>query len=551
MAPRTTADRLLSPDARALLRRAAWLSLAGAALWPVQALAVAVAISGWVTGAGLARGLTAAAVFAVVGMLRALAERRAARLAWTAADAAIHSHRRDLLDREALRPEGGPSSAALAALLTEKLAALAPWITRYHPAMLRTRWLPLLYLALIFPISWAAGLVLLVAGPLIPMFMALVGIAAKEASRRQMVEVGAMNTLLIDRIAALPDILLLNAAAASRRAFAVRAEALRTRTMAVLRVAFLSSTVLELFAALGVAMVALYVGLSLLGELTFGAWSTPLTLGEGIFLLLLAPDFFQPLRDLAAAWHDRAAAEAVADELDTLAAEAPLPVPGHGARVAPLPGPASVALEGVSVLRGVQRLVLPDLAVAAGEGVALCGPSGSGKTTALDLMAGLLRPDGGAVRVAGQALDPDTADAWRARIAFVPQHVHVPDVTLRAFLDPHGTGGISDALLARARADRIVAALPDGLDTRLGETGAGVSGGEARRLLLARALISGAGIVLADEPTADLDGSTAAAIIATLRELVAEGRTVIVASHDPALIAALDRTVPFGDGGAA
>ncbi|MGD9863619.1 MAG: ATP-binding cassette domain-containing protein, partial [Pseudodonghicola sp.] len=136
-----------------------------------------------------------------------------------------------------------------------------------------------------------------------------------------------------------------------------------------------------------------------------------------------------------------------------------------------------------------------------------------------------------------------TADGWRARVAFVPQSVHVPDLTLRDFLDPHGRGADLGAALDKARAGGIVAALPEGLDTRLGETGAGVSGGEARRLLLARAFLSGADVILADEPTADLDQGTAAQIIAALGDLAAEGRTVVVATHDAALAAAMGRVV--------
>ncbi|MFC4731372.1 thiol reductant ABC exporter subunit CydD [Salipiger abyssi] len=550
MAKRTSPDRLLPKQAQGTLRRAALLSALAAALWPLQALALAWGIGGWVTEAAPQASLAAAGAFAVIGIVRAVADRIAARLAFHAADGVIHDLRQALLTREARRPGAAASSAALAAMLTEKLAILGPWITRYRPAMARTKLVPLLILALAFYVSWAVGVIFLVAGPLIPVFMALVGMAAKEASARQMVEIGDMNTLLIDRIAALPDILLLNAGDASRAAFEARAEGLRERTMAVLRVAFLSSTVLELFSAIGVALVAVYVGFSLLGEVNFGTWGTGLTLAEGVFLLLLAPEYFQPLRDLAAAWHDKAAAEAVADELDALEADETTPVLGQGARAEPLAGPASVALSSVAVRRGDQLLALPDLDVAPGESVALSGPSGTGKSTALDLIAGLLTPEEGQVTVAGQALACEIADAWRARVAYVPQSVHVPDMTLRRFLDPHDLSADMDAALRKARAEGIVAALPEGLETVLGETGAGVSGGEARRLLLARAFLTGADVILADEPTADLDAANGGAIIDALAALAAEGRTVIVATHDPALSGAMGRVVTVGEGAA-
>lgn len=540
--PPSALSRLIGEGPRRLLRRAsAWTVVAGM-LWPLQAGLIAWAIQGWAQGDVWPTGL-AAAGFAVIGLLRAVADRIAGRQAFAAADLVVSTERRALLEREALRVDRTVSSADLAALLTEKLALLAPYVSRYRPAMARVKVLPLLFLALTACFSWIAALILLVAGPLIPVFMALVGMAAKEASAKQMVEIGDMNALLIDRIAALPDIRLLDAAEKSRADFAAQAEGVRQRTMAVLRVAFLSSTVLELFSAIGVALVAVYVGFSLLGEITVGAYATPMTLGEGVFILLLAPEFFQPLRDLAAAWHDKAAADAVAEELAARAEREAVEALGSGARVARLPGPATLEMRGVTVRRGGLLRAMPELSVAAGESLALRGSSGRGKSTLLDLAAGLLRPELGQIVVAGVPLDDASADGWRARLAFVPQSVHVPDVTLRAFLDPHGQGADMAAALEKARAADIVAALPEGLETRLGETGAGVSGGEARRLMLARAFLTGADVILADEPTADLDQGTAGEIIAALAELAAEGRTVIVATHDARLAAAMGRVV--------
>ncbi len=542
MSSKSPSSRLITERPRQLLRAASiWSALSGV-LWPAQAALIAWVIQGW-AGGGIGAAGWAAAGFALLGLLRAAADRVSGRRAFAAADLVVAAERKVLLDRESLRSDRAVSSADLAALLSEKLALLMPYVSRYRPAMARVMVLPLLYLALTASLSWAAALVLLLAGPLIPVFMALVGMAAKEASARQMVEIGDMNTLLIDRIAALPDIRILNATEKSRADFAALAEGVRRRTMVVLRVAFLSSTLLELFSAIGVAMVAVYVGFSLLGEITFGTYGTPLTLGEGVFVLLLAPEFFQPLRDLAAAWHDKAAAEAVAEELEARATRDAAQVLGAGARVDRLGAPATLEMTGVRVRRGGLVRAMPDLSIRAGESVALRGPSGTGKSTLLDLAAGLLRPEAGQITVAGRPLDDDSADGWRARLAFVPQSVHVPDVTLRDFLDPHGEGADLAAALDKARAGSIVAALPEGLDTRLGETGAGVSGGEARRLLLARAFLTGADVILADEPTADLDTGTAGEIIAALVALAEAGRTVIVATHDMRLAAAMGRVI--------
>jgi len=537
-------ERIIAPVAGDL-RVAGWLSVTAGALWPAQAAAIAWAIDGWATGEPpMARIVPAVLVVVLAGLVRAALDHRAGGLLFRAADRTIARERAALIRREAHQP-APVGSAAVASLIVQKLPLLHPWITRYHVAMTKVSVLPLLLLVLAFSQSWVVGLTLLVAGPLIPVFMALVGMAAEEASRRQMAEIGTMNDMLMNRLSAMLDIRLLGAVDRAAEDFAQRADTLRARTMAVLRIAFLSSTVLELFSALGVALVAVFVGFTLLGEITFGSWGTPLTLGEGLFLLLIAPEFFQPLRDLAAAWHDRAAGYSVVTELDALDAAERFRLVGSGDAAAPLPGPLSVRLRDAGAALPGQTVVLPDLDLKAGETLALTGPSGVGKSTALAVIAGLAPLASGTVEICGQALTPETADAWRARIAFVPQRPHFPDTTLADWLDPRQTGSDPWPALRLVEAERIVQRLPDGLQTRLGETGGGVSGGEARRLMLARAVMAGGDLILADEPTADLDDETAARIIAALGRLAAEGRTLIVATHDPALAAAMQRQQEF------
>ncbi|WP_018701348.1 ABC transporter ATP-binding protein/permease [Amorphus coralli] len=533
-------ERIIAPVARDL-RIAGALSVFAGALWPVQAAAIAWAVAGWTQGLPpMERAWPAAVVFVACGVVRAAIEHHSGGILFRAADRTIARERAALIQREA-RASAAEGSASVASLVVQKLPLLGPWITRYHVAMMRVSILPLLLVALAFWISWVAGLVLLVAGPLIPVFMALVGMAAEDASRRQMDEIGSMNDMLMDRLSAMLDIRLLGAADRAAEDFSERAETLRERTMEVLRIAFLSSTVLELFSAIGVAMVAVFVGFMLLGAVGYGFWGTPLTLGEGLFLLLIAPDFFQPMRDLAAAWHDRAAGYAVVADLDALDAEERIPFVGEGRAIAPLPGPLSLELKGaVAVLRGVD-VALPDLALKAGETLALTGPSGVGKSTALAAIAGLAPLRSGRISVCGATLDAATADAWRARLALVPQRPHFPDLSLGEWLDVRGTGADPWHALRLADAEGIVERLPEGLATRLGETGGGVSGGEARRLMIARAVMAGGDLVLADEPTADLDSETAERIIAALKRLNAEGRAVIVATHDPVLAAVMDR----------
>ncbi len=552
--PKSRLSRCVAPVS-GRLNRAGALGVFAGLLWLPQAGLVAWLFAGLLDGtAGSQRAALAAAGFAALGALRAAMLALSDRWLAEAAQSVLTGERRHLLEREGRRSPmaPGPGSAELAALAGEKLAALEPYILRYRPAFLRARALPLAILAVAFWKSWVVAAILLIAGPLIPVFMALVGMAAQEASERQMREVGTLNGMLLERLQALVDIRLLDAGARVAADFETRAESLRERTMAVLRVAFLSSTVLELFSALGVALVAVYVGFALLGTLGFGAWATPLTAGEGVFLLLLAPEFFQPLRDLAAAWHDRAAAMAVAGELAAAEAEAPVTILGQGAAVAavkPAPGAPAISLRNVQVALGEQtRLDFPDFDIFAGESCALTGPSGQGKSTLLAALAGLV-PAQGRIEVAGGVLDDARADGWRMAVGWVPQQPHFSAGSLRANLrlaaPEAGEAEIARALRL-ARAEDIVARLPRGLATRVGETGAGLSGGEARRLMVARAALGQARVVLADEPTANLDAETARAVTDGLLALAAAGATLVVATHDPALVARMGREIPLG-----
>ena len=536
--PSVLAARRIEGPVHAQLSRASALAVLAGLIWPVQAAAIAWAIAGWVAG-DLDRTLPAAALFLLGAAIRAGLDWLAGGILFRAGDTVLGQQRAALTNRE-LTARGPAPSAAVAALVAEKLPLLLPWITRYRPAMARARVLPFVHIAIAAVIAWPAALILAVAGPLIPIFMALIGMAAESVSRKHLAEIGSLNALLMERLGALIDLRLLDAQDRASADFDARADNLRARTMAVLRVAFLSSTVLELFAAIGVALMAVYVGFTLLGVLNFGTWGREMSVAQGILLLLLAPDYFQPLRDLAAAWHDRAAGLAVASELAEAEDTPRQPMLGQGAPAAPLPGALHLQLLGaVAALPGGATLALPDLDLQAGQSLAVTGESGAGKSTLLGVASGLIPLQGGQVLVAGQPLSDQNADAWRARLAVMPQGLHLPDMTLADWL---GAGDPAPAL-RRAHVEGVVARLPDGLQTRLGETGAGVSGGEARRLLLARTIHAGRELLIADEPTADLDADTAAQIIQSLRELQAQGHTLLIATHDPALIAALDREV--------
>lgn len=513
------------------------LSVLASFVWLAVAAIIASVFGKLMAGTPVSAIETAVGV-ALLWVLRAALDMAAQGCLAQAADARIDTLRREILSAEAQAstPSALGGAGAIAALTAEKLEALRPALLRYRPARMRVMVLPIVILCIAAWHSWAVALVLLLAGPLIPLFMALVGWAAKEASARQMQEVGQLSDLLVDRLAALSDLRLIGAGSATVDSFARASDDLRGRTMAVLRIAFLSSTVLELFSALGVAMVAIWVGFSLLGELSWGGWGVPLTPTVGLYLLLLAPEFFQPLRDLAAAWHDRSGADAVMDEVETWRAEIRPQRLGCGEATAPLP---MTTLE----TRGLRHrgVVYPDIRLEPRDSLAIEGPSGTGKSTLLRLLAGMERPDDGVILIDGVPLTDDTADAWRAGIGWMPQAPHFVNGSLRYNIG-FGTTVAQDTLQA-AGLTGVINLLPRGDLTRLGERGAGLSGGEARRVTLARALHGGPGLLMTDEPTADLDAQTARLVSDSLLRFAEAGGTLIVATHDAALAARMAQRV--------
>ena len=564
-------------------------------LWIPQAALLALGVARLQSGAGLVGVVWPAAGIVVAGLLRAwldawsstrMFESARERLSLWRERAITSLSARSPLDRSRLH------AGTAASVLAEQAEAILPWLTRYHGAMWRVRLMPLVILLPVAWYSWAAATVLITAAPLIPLFMVLVGWRARAASEAQWLQMSSMNAFLLDRLRGLPTLRALGSVQATARRLRASAEDLRQRTMKVLRIAFLSSAVLELFSALGVAMVAAYVGFHVLGYLEFGAWGGRLTLGEGLFILLLAPAFFEPLRELAAVWHDRAAGVAAMDALERLNGnglplldEATTVRPGAGGAAADSlssadhdqsapdavkPASAKAALVKAASVKpastdpaspqrpapGVRLTDLgfafPDeqpvfqgfsLAVRPGEHVALVGGSGTGKTVLMSLLAGLLVPTSGRIEIDGQTLAPDTVGALRERMAWMGQRAHVFAAPVRDNI-ALGRPSVDDEqvrqAITTARLDTVAQAHPG---ISLGEGGTGLSGGEAARLALARLMAAPeADLLLADEPTAHLDSETADQVAESLVTL-ARGRTLIVATHDPRLAARMDRIV--------
>lgn len=530
-------------------RSVALLHVLAGLLWLPQAGLLAFSVGKIADGQPMMAIVPAAVAVLILGLIKAFLEKMAGRLSFRAARAALSRRRLDVLQAVAkVSPLdlSRTASGEAAGVVAETAEALVPYLSRFQPARMKATIIPLVFVLVILPFTWIAALVLLLAMPTIPLFMALIGWQAKAASEKQLAETGNMNAFLLDRLRGLETIRALEAVDLTAGRLSADAQNLKKRTMAVLRIAFLSSAVLELFAALGVAMTAVYIGFHLLGFLDFGAWGQKLTLAEGLFILLLAPAFFEPLRELSAVWHDRAAGEAALGALDKLA-QAGAAIVGKGEDVMPagLPGPATVEMSDLSFAYPGASPVLRnfDLDIRAGETVALLGPSGCGKSTVLSLIAGLAPARSGTIKIGGIVLDNETADRLRKSIGWIGQKPFFFAGSLAANVRFGRTGIKRDMVgtaLEQTGLDRLSSARQHLI---VGDGGHGISGGEAVRLAIARAVADPAAcLILADEPTAHLDRETAALITENLLQL-AKGRTLIVATHDPVLAARMDRIV--------
>jgi ATP-binding cassette subfamily C protein CydD len=414
--------------------------------------------------------------------------------------------------------------------LVEGVGALDGYFARFAPLRLAAGLSPLLLIAAAaFASPVAAGILLFTLIPFI-LGMALAGTAAAGESRRQFQALERLSGLFVDRVRALPALLAFEAVGQTTGEIAVASGDLERRTARVMRIAFLSSGVLEFFSALSVALIAVYCGFNLLRLLPFPVPET-LDLGRAFFVLAVAPEVYAPLRRLAAAYHDRQAAEAAAPSLTTPdASHAASPVIGHAAPAIRFADVAIAYDGGPAVIDGFELDVRP------GQIVAIVGASGAGKSSLLHLLLGLAPLTRGEVEIGEARLS--ACRGFAGHIAWAGQHPVVVPGTLAgniALADPSACPGRL-AIAARA------AGLPENLSRRIDERGGGLSGGERRRLGLARAFLKRAPILLLDEPTANLDAEAEAGMLDAIRQ-TARGRTTLIATHSPAVAALADRVV--------
>jgi ATP-binding cassette subfamily C protein CydD len=518
---------------RAYLAATVVLGAAQAALLIAQAVLLANAITAvFLDGLGLSGGtvLSLAAVVAARALAAWLQEVAAAR---SAASVKSELRRRLLTHLAALGPAHRKPAGEVAALSGHGLDALDAYFARYLPQLVLAVLVPGILLARLFPADLIATVTIAVTLPLIPLFMALVGMHTEAQNRRQFRLLARLSHHFLDVVAGLPALKLLGRARAQAGIIRRISDEQRRHTMRTLRTAFLSSLVLELLATLSVALVAVGIGLRLV--------SGSLDLEIALMVLILAPEAYRPLREVGANYHASAEGLAAAEEVFAILGE-PLPATG----TATPPADLTIRFEDAEVRfpgRAEPALRL-SATITPGEVVALTGTSGCGKSTALHVLLGFVTPRSGRVTVGGVPMSDFDPAAWRRRIAWVPQRPHL---FASSVYENIALTGEPDATAVEAAADLAGATpfirdLPDGFGTRLGDSGTGLSAGQRQRIALARAFLRDAPIVLLDEPTANLDTGTAASVMDAIRRLAA-GRTVLIAAHRPELIALADRVI--------
>lgn len=474
-------------------------------------------------------------------------------IAWGSEQAAFRGavrlkvHLRDTLYRKV--QEAGPvrlgseRSGELANSLTDGVEALEAYYARYLPAMALVAGVPLSILVFLWPVDWISGVILVGTAPLIPLFMILIGKGAEALNQRQWRRLAQLSGHFLDVIQGLTTLKLFNASRREAETVARMSEEYRQSTMSVLRVAFLSSLTLEFFATVSVAVVAVSIGFRLLwGQMDFV---------HGFFVLLLAPEFYLPLRNLGTQYHARMAAVGAAERLIAIL---DIPSQPHGPGRGPVPdrGSAGIEFRGVGYSYPGDRLALDGLTfeIRPGERLALVGPSGAGKSTIVNLLLGFIRPDTGEILVGGRPLGDMDVDDWRRQLAWVPQSPHIFHGTLRENIQlgsPDATLDKVEAAARLAQADSFIDRLPLGYETRIGERGQGLSGGQIRRIALARAFLRDAGLVILDEATASLDPESEQGVTKGI-EILSQGRTVLIIAHRLQTVRRADRILVLNQG---
>ncbi|AWB53862.1 cysteine/glutathione ABC transporter permease/ATP-binding protein CydD [Pasteurella multocida] len=417
-----------------------------------------------------------------------------------------------------------------ATIMLEQVENLHNYYARYLPQQALSAIVPVVILIAIFPLNWAAGLVLMLTAPLIPIFMILVGIAAADSSQKNMATLAKLSGQFLDRLRGLETLRLFNRTEEQTQHIEKNTEDFRETTMDVLKMAFLSSAVLEFFTSISIALMAVYFGFSYLGELNFGTYDAPLTLFVGFFCLILAPEFYQPLRDLGTYYHDRAAGIGAADVIvDFL--EANHTTAQSTAQQNPhIESAVEICAENLVILspQGKPLTQALNFSLPAGSHTAIVGQSGAGKTSLFNAILGFLAYQG-SLKINGVELKEMNITQWRKHIAWVGQNPLLLQGSIKENLllgDIEATDAQIDQALCLAQAKEFTDKL--GLNSEIKEGGLGVSVGQAQRLAIARALLRQGYLLLLDEPTASLDAQSENLVLQALQHMSQQQTTLMI-----------------------
>ena len=498
------------------------------------------------------KGGDLASISSLLAVLVAIAALRAA-IGWALETSGQATSRqvRGRLRRLALERVFGARPAALGDLRTGEVAtsvtsgldALDPYFSRFLPQLVLAGVVApaiLVWVAFRDPVS---ALIMAVTLPLIPLFGVLIGSAAEQRTKRRLRALSLMSAYFLDVVRGLATLRAYRRGRAQVETIAQTSEQFREETMGTLRVAFLSALALELAATMSIALIAAVIGIRLVNG--------SVELAPSFAVLVLAPELYLPLRAVAAQFHASADGLAAARRVFELIDLAPAVTAPVAAFVAPDPSSAAIRLEKIDfAYEGRAAPVFSGFGceIRPGERLLVAGESGAGKTTVLSLLLRFADPQQGRITVGGVDLRDLDPDEWRRRIAWLPQNPRLPAGTIAEvlrFAAPEASEEQLSTALEAAGCTTLVAALPDGLDTRVGEGGRQLSSGERRRIALARALVREAPLLLLDEPTAHLDAVAAAQILLALERLERK-QTVVIASHDASLLPVVERTIRLG-----
>ncbi|GEM75561.1 heme ABC transporter permease/ATP-binding protein CydD [Vibrio sagamiensis] len=442
----------------------------------------------------------------------------------------------------------GKPAGTWATLILEQVDDMQDFFARYLPQMSLSVLVPFIILVVVFPINWAAGLIFLITAPLVPMFMAFVGMKAADANRKNFKAMQRLSGHFYDRLQAMTTIRLFDRTKAETAHLTGASEVFRKRTMDVLRIAFLSSAVLEFFTSISIAITAVYFGFSYIGELNFGYYGTGITLFSGLFILILAPEFYQPLRDLGTYYHARqqavGAAESIVEFLDLDVEKMKT-----GTQLLNEKTPIQIdATDLVIFSTEGQRLAGPlTFSLKANQGTALVGPSGAGKTSLVNTILGFM-PYKGSLAINGCELKDLDLPSWRQTVSWIGQN----PMLLHGTIYENVTLGKQDikdeqvqSVLNNSHASEFVKV--HGLDYTISDRSGGLSVGQAQRIALARAMLQNGQFWLLDEPTASLDARSEKLVIEGINKYT-HSTTHLSVTHQLAQLRQIDQILVMQEG---